>query len=249
MPEVKSSENPRSRWRLAAPSCVLPADLFTNCAHLAGAYQEIALAFFETDACLAYTREDLPPALAGLPARYSVHLPLDLPWGDGIPAVAGVILELVRLAGFLDPWAFVLHPPREPEDLAALAGLLEQGGLAPGQLLVENISGRDLETHWPVIRARELGVCLDLGHMLMFGQDDFLDLPGLAGHTRMVHLNAPDPERFGRHASLRRLDARGRGLMGRLLGLAPPEGTVVLELFTARELDDSRAYLAEFLEG
>jgi sugar phosphate isomerase/epimerase len=176
-----------------------------------------------------------------------MHLPLDLPWADGIPAVAGVILELARIAGGLSPWAYVLHPPATPRALAELAGLLERGGLAPEAVLVENISGRDLELLWPAVRDAGLGVCLDLGHMLMFGQEDFLDLPGLAGHTRMVHLNAPDPRALGRHASLRLLDAAGRALMGRLLGALRPGGSVVLELFTAEELRDSREVLAEYL--
>jgi len=234
-------------WTLAAPSCVLPAGVAENSAYLAEEYQEVSLAFFEADACLAYTEDDLPAALAGLPLRWSMHLPLDLPWADGVDAVAGVILELSRLAGFLAPWAYVLHPPCEPEALAALAGLLERGGLDPAGLLVENIQGRDLEPHWPVIRARGLGVCLDLGHMLMHGQEDFLDLPGLAGHTRMVHLNAPDPRAYGRHAALDVLDGSGRALLGRLLDTLAPGGSVVLELFTALELRDSRAYLSEFM--
>jgi hypothetical protein len=238
-------EHGTSAWTLAAPSCVLPVGLAENCAYLAAEYQEVSLAFFETDACLAYTPEDLPAALAGLPLRYSMHLPLDLPWAEGVAAVAEIILELARLAGFLAPWAYVLHPPQGPGVLDELAARLERGGLPPGRLLVENIQGRDLAVHWPVIRARGLGVCLDLGHMLLHGQEDFLDLPGLAGHTRMVHLNAPDPRRYGRHASLRTLDAGGRALMGRLVGALPAGGSVVLELFTERELRDSRDYFTE----
>jgi hypothetical protein len=236
-------------WRLAAPSCVLPAGLAENCAHLAQEYDEVSLAFFETDACLAYTAEDLPLALAALPLRYSVHLPLDLPWAEGVAAVAGVVLELSRLAAFLDPWAYVLHPPQTPEELDALAGVLAQGGLAPSRLLVENIQGRDLCVHWPVIGARDMGVCLDLGHMLMHGQEDFLGLPGLAERVRMVHLNAPDPVKYGRHASLGVLDETGRALMLRLAGLLAPGGSLVLELFTEGELRDSRAYLRQCLEA
>jgi len=234
-------------WRLAAPSCVLPAGVAENCARLAGEYEEIALAFFETDACLAYTEADLPRALADLPLRYSMHLPLDLPWNEGVDRVAEIILELARLAGFLRPWAYVLHPPETPAELAALAGRLERGGIAPGQVLVENIRGRDLAALWPAVRGLDLGVCLDLGHMLLHGQEDFLDLPGLSGHTRMVHLNALDPAKYGRHASLRTLDAAGRALMGRLVAALPPGGSLVLELFNERELRDSRGYLSEFM--
>lgn len=240
---MNSSASPRDvqrlPWVLAAPSCVLPAGVAENCASLAPDYSEIALAFFETEACLAYTGEDLPPGLAQLPVSWHMHLPLDLPWEAGARRVAEVVLQLRQRAEHLAPSAFVLHPPRESAQLAELARLLDTGGLPPESLLVENIQGRDLALHWPVIEAEGLGVCLDLGHMLVHGQEDFLDLPGLAPRLRMVHLNAPDPQKPARHASLSLLDARGQALMLRLLEGLAPGGVVVLELFNPDALSDS----------
>jgi len=210
---------------------------------LAPFFDEIALAFFETEACLAYTAHDLPPELAQLPVSWHVHLPLDLPWGAGadcgVDGVARAVLALARKVGFLSPGSFVLHPPREPQALAALARQLEAGGLPPRTLLVENIAGRDLARMWPVIEALDLGVCLDLGHMLVHGQQDFLALPGLGRRTRMLHLNAPDQLKPARHAPLSQLDAQGRTLMARLLETLAPGGVVVLELFNQRALADS----------
>lgn len=230
---------------LAAPSCVLPTGVAENCAFLAPDYDEIALAFFETEACLAYTWEDVPLALAQLPVSWHMHLPLDLPWEAGARRVAEVVLELRQRAEHLSPGAFVLHPPQEPGELAELARLLDQGGLPPESLLVENIQGRDLALHWPVIKAEGLGVCLDLGHMLVHGQEDFFDLPELFPRLRMVHLNAPDPRKPARHASLSLLDARGRALMRRLLEGLAPGGVVVLELFNPDALSDSLRCLRE----
>lgn len=210
-----------------------------NCALLAPDYDEIALAFFETEACLAYGEADLPQGLAELPVSWHMHLPLDLPWEQGAARVAEVVLALRARAAHVNPTAFVLHPPETPGDLAELARLLDGHGLEPRSLLVENIQGRDLARHWPVIEAANLGVCLDLGHMLVHGQEDFLDLPGLFCRTHMLHLNAPDPQKPSRHASLSQLDARGRALMARLLGAFAPGGTLVLELFNADALSDS----------
>lgn len=226
-------------WVLAAPSCVLPAPVSENCIFLAPEFDEIALAFFETEACLAYTGQDLPPGLAQLPVSWHMHLPLDLPWGAGVERVAEIVLELRRRIAFLSPGSFVLHPPQEPDQLAGLALLLEKGGLPLEALLVENIAGRDLAQHWQVISGLGLGVCLDLGHMLVHGQEDFLDLPELFSRTRMVHLNAPDPLKPARHASLSLLDGRGRAIMTRLLDGLAPGGVVVLELFNEEALCDS----------
>lgn len=247
MPVVKSPGNPQQAqglpWILAAPSCVLPADLTVNCAFLAQRFDEIALAFFETEACLAYTGRDLPGRLAQLPVSWHMHLPLDLPWEAGAGRVAEVILCLRDRAAHLLPRQFVLHPPEAPETLAELAGLLEAGGLAPAQVLVENISGQDLARLWPVILDAGLCACLDLGHMLAHGQEAFLDLPGLFARTRMVHLNAPDPARPARHASLSQLNERGRALCGRLLAGLVPGDVVVLELFNEDALFESLGVL------
>ncbi|SNR75638.1 hypothetical protein SAMN04488503_1062 [Humidesulfovibrio mexicanus] len=226
-------------WRTAAPSCVYPAGVAENCDLLAPFFDEIALAFFETDACLAYTRQDVPDSLTKLPVGWHMHLPLDLPWAAGTARVAEVALALARSVRFLSPRAFVLHPPAVPEQLAELAALLRQGGMAPQSLLVENIQGRDLEQLWPVIADADLGVCLDLGHMLVHGQEDFLTLPGLEARLSMVHLNAPDPEKPARHASLALLDAHGLAVMDRLLSLLAPGRVAVLELFGEAALFES----------
>ncbi len=245
MPEDDSRTSPHGAGKnarvLAAPSCVFPAGVAENCARLAPDYDEIALAFFQTDACLAYGEGDLPESLARLPV--SLHLPLDLPWTDGVERVARVILELRHKAAHLAPRRFVLHPPARPDALAELTRLLAAGGLPPRQVLVENIAGRDLAEHWPVIEALRLGVCLDLGHMLVHGQEDFLALPGLAAHLQMAHLNAPDPAKPSRHASLEILDAGGLALCRRLLGLLPAGGVVLLELFNEAALSGSRRVL------
>ena len=245
-------------WSLAAPSCVLPADVGTNCTALARHFPELGLCFFETEACLAYTEADLPQGLRALPVRWHLHLPLDLPWGlagdlaldladdQGPQAVAETILALAEKVAGLAPWAYVLHPPEKAEQLRCLALALKNRGIRPETLLVENIQGRDLETMWPVVRELGLGVCLDLGHMLERGQEGFLALPDLWAHTRMLHLNAPDQARPGRHAALDRLDAAGREVLRRMLSAFAPGGSVVLELFSPRELFDSLRFIEAF---
>ena len=145
---------------------------------------------------------------------------------------------MVNMGGFImlrhDDW---LDPVRNM--LILTEGFPTYGGLA----------GRDLEAMWPVVRELGLGVCLDLGHMLERGQEEFLDLPGLWAHTRMLHLNAPDPAKPGRHAALDRLDPAGRALLGRMLGAFAPGGSVVLELFSPGELFDSLRFVSGFWAG
>ncbi|GFM37750.1 cobamide remodeling phosphodiesterase CbiR [Desulfovibrio psychrotolerans] len=96
---------------IAAPSWVVPDTLAANCRFLAGRVDEVGLLFFETKACLAYTRQDLPPDLAGLPLAWHVHLPLDLPWHDP-EETARVCLALMDKVAFLGARRAVLHPPQ-----------------------------------------------------------------------------------------------------------------------------------------
>ena len=128
----------------------------------------------ETRGCLEYDELDLPADLPGLGLGYHAHLPLDLPWKDGPAAVGDVIFALEQKIAFLRPRGYVLHPP-EPGDLSGL--LRHRPGLA-SKLWLENTREGDLCELWDEIGALGLGVCLDVGHMVSYGQERVMDLPG-----------------------------------------------------------------------
>lgn len=232
-------------WRLAAPSCVWPEDIAGNVRRLAELKQlaEVALTFFHTEACRAYTEADLPPELTRQPLGFHVHLPLDLPWPD-TAAVGQALTDLIAIAAPLRPRSYVLHPPQEPELLAWAARHLAGIGVEPLQVAVENIRDNDLSRCWPVIQEHGLAVCVDLGHVLAYGQHSVLELPGLAGRLRMLHLHAPEGQR-DRHGPISELDAEGRQLLQRLLAMLPAGGTVVLENFRPEVLEAALAAWAQ----
>ena len=103
--------------RLAAPSFVLPGTVAENARFLSGRVDEMALCFFEAEACLKYDENDLPPGPAEPSAsgalRCHVHLPVDLPWppGHGTAAAADLALAVCAKAAHLHPGLAVLHPP------------------------------------------------------------------------------------------------------------------------------------------
>lgn len=242
---------------IAAPSYVWPGTIVENCARLAGQVDEVGLLFFESDACLAYTERDLPRSLAKLGLRYHVHLPLDLPWHEGPEAAWAVVSALLDKCAFLSPWAAVLHPPATTVCPATKKWV---SPLHPGtdldhfldlwiasrpavRPLVENTRENDLSLLWPVIQAREAGVCLDLGHLLAFSQETD-KIPGLWPHVGMVHLNAPGPQ--GEHWSLRRLDSSGQKRMAGILARICPGTVLMLEVFTPRDFQESLAVIREW---
>ncbi|MBC7355318.1 MAG: sugar phosphate isomerase/epimerase [Desulfomicrobiaceae bacterium] len=183
-------------FRRAAPSCVHPLPVGPACARLAGVVPEVALMFLETEACLAYGEEDLPSELATLPLRYHVHLPLDVPWERGVEAAGAAIDALVHKAAFVGPHALVLHPPTPYQ----LEGLLERSPKLAASLALENVPGADLTAVWPLIEAYNLGVCLDVGHLVTYGQQRILDLPDFFSRIRLLHVYGGEPS--GRHLPL-----------------------------------------------
>lgn len=240
--------------RVAAPSYVWPESILENCIRLSSVVPEVGLLFFQTHACLDYTEKDLPPVLADMGLRYHVHLPLDLPWEDGPEAAWAVTSALLGKCAFLRPWAAVLHPPPDrvcPEDKKNVStpsvSTILRRYLALWKeewpevaLLVENIRENDLAASWPVIRSCGAGICLDLGHLLAYGQttDAF---EGIWPHVGMVHLNAAGPD--GEHHSLRVLDGEGTARMNAILNRIRPDCVLMLELFTPWDFFESLAVL------
>ena len=223
-------------YTIAAPSFVWPARVGDNCHYLENMVDEVAVIFFETQACLDYTDKDLPPDLARLDLSYHVHLPLDLPWFRGAKEVHRLSQALARKTDFLRPRGFVLHPPADPHLLREFLRLWSRSR-SPANLYLENIQGNELSAAWPLIREYGCPVCLDLGHLLAFGQEDLLQKPDLLERTAMLHLYAPGAE--GEHESLSRFDPRNFRVLHNILPHLPANSVIVLELFHPEKLVES----------
>ncbi|MCJ2166081.1 hypothetical protein DWB63_16125 [Pseudodesulfovibrio sp. S3] len=241
---VQEKWNVRFPFTLAAPSFVLPAGAAENSLFLADYFPEIALLFFETEACLAYTETDLPAHLADLACSWNVHLPLDLRWEDGLDATWQKIDGLLNKAAYLSPHAYVLHPPTQPDMLVPLAARLRDKGVDPAMFLVENIGQCSLTPIWEQVVEGGYSACLDIGHILAYGQHDVLDLPGIWERTRMLHVYGA--ERRMKHWPLTELDAQGQEILCTMLEKVS-DVTVTLELFDQTELFDSLDLLGQWI--
>ena len=82
------------RFRLAAPSCVIPARVGQNCRALSPLVREVALMLLETQGCLDYDERDLPSDLPELGLTYHAHLPIDLRWEAGAESASAAIFAL-----------------------------------------------------------------------------------------------------------------------------------------------------------
>jgi hypothetical protein len=226
-------------FRLAAPSCVIPDRVGPNCRALAPLVREVGLMLLETAGCLAYDEHDLPPDLPGLGLTYHAHLPLDLPWESGSAAVCADFDALKQKIAFLNPCGYVLHPP-PAGCLSALLGA--RPDLASG-LCLENTRQSDLRDVWAEVADLGLGVCLDLGHLVGYGQEGMLGLPGFFERVRFLHVYGGESEKG--HAPLGALP--DPGLLRDILGRVRDDCVLVVEIFSLDELERSLALLKSWL--
>lgn len=235
--------------RFAAPSCVIPGTVAENARFLAGRVREAALCCFEAAACLAYTGEDLLMHPERLPLGWHLHLPLDLPWEEGGEAAAGLALAVYATMRRFAPKRAVLHPPvGMPVEAAreVLADFAARWRFRGPPLLLENIRGCQLtELGAAFLDGEDLGVCLDVGHLLGYAQDELLasDLPERAS---LIHWSAPGPEPgLDRHLPLTALTEGQRATALALLPRLCPRATHLVEVFDWPGAEASMRWLEE----
>ena len=240
----------RKFFQLAAPSYVIPGTVGENCLVLKDKVREVGLTLFESAACLNYTDKDIPRELAGLNLGFHVHLPLDYDWTAGAEEVFSLTTRLLQKVQFLGPDKFVLHPPGEIQQLAIFAELWQKSALSvynQQDLLVENIDENDLTGCWDVVCAKNLGVCLDLGHILAYNQWSLLDLPTLWERVRLLHVYGLEKDK--KHYGLEELNEEGKELLRCILDRVRGGTTLVLEVFSLAEFVSSKRMLSDWLHS
>ena len=224
---------------LAATSWLWPTTLADNLRRISAwnlPIIQVALLFYQCQASREYSPEDFPP-VPGLSSH--VHLPIDLPWTSGPDAVWKDIACLMELPGSLSPWGGVLHPPADPVLLAGVGALWRKR--VPGwRLMIENIPGQDLRTHWPAITDLDLPVCLDVGHLMAFDQHWLLDQPDLPGRVELIHCYAPGIVKHRHaHLPLGKLSRDQAKTLRQVLEMAKPDVPILFEVFSESDLRDS----------
>ncbi len=249
----------------AAPSCVIPAHVAENAEFLAHKVQEVGLCFFEAKSCLKYGEAELPASLRALPLCWHMHLPVDLPWHSGAKGgakAAHMALAVAAKAAFLRPRFGVLHPPvarsgealesaRVPELLQDFLEVWQKESSLP--VLLENIDQGDLQNFDPELFAPKsarwpkggYGICLDVGHMLGFGQEGVLQRPDLLRRVQLVHWSAPGKR--DEHLPLTRFTAREYDLVHKLVPLLPAQVTHMIEIFRWQGIEESVPVLQRLL--
>ena len=155
----------------------------------------------------------------------------------------------------LDPTVYILHlDPALPdgtrsdpfdetwlENCRKSVGTLLQGGVDPSTIAVESLD-YPLEAVYPVVEETGLSLCLDLGHMILYGHDMERYLKNDLHRTSMIHLHGVNIN--GRdHKGLEHIgDGDWRTISSYL---ATYEGGLSIEVFSLNDLASSAARMEE----
>lgn len=246
MPMVEHLSVELPGLHLAVPSWVIPGTIAENVLFLQGRVPEVGLCFFECEASLAYGKADLPGWLADLNLEWHVHLPLDLPWSNGASTVANICLKLHDKIHWLQPKAFVLHPPANNKSckkkLAQFAQIWTKS--TKRRILLENTEDCDVFCLGKYfLDEYNYSFCLDLGHALRYSQFRLLETD-FAQTARMIHWNAPAPG-GGRHLGLGLLAEEHRAFAEKIIKTTRPDVTHMLEIFDWNQIVQSIPVLAK----
>lgn len=214
-------------FRLGTTSYIIPDNILPNVKYLADKVDDVQLVLFESDDI-----SNLPPAhvIAELAAigrgedlTYTVHFPLDVYLGaaDVVDRVRSVdqCRRIIDLCRRLDVKTYALHlAPANPEDRGELPAedmpvwlkacdasldCLVRELESPRQLCVETLAYQ-FESVDPLLETFDLGVCLDIGHLLLGDRDVHEHLEKYADRLHLMHIHGVCDGND--HHSLRHLD-------------------------------------------
>ena len=263
----KGEQSLKSRFpfRLGTTSYIIPADLLSNVLFLADKVDDIELVLFESDEITnlpdAATVKMLKETADRSNLTYTVHLPLDTWMGHEQTSVrqqsVDKCLRVIERMAPLLPFAYVLHfhgdkPGKSPSpDLERWI----DGHRRSVERLLQAVDSHDLcvETlDYPytciddIVSDYHLSVCLDIGHLLLYGYTPEAYLDRYLTRTRVLHLHGI--EEGHDHRSLSFLPA---GLLPTLidrLGNGSKNSRVfTMEVFDERAFNQSLDVLSRFI--
>jgi len=254
-PQLPTSFKHRFLFSLSATSFVYPDDYVPNVRRLGPFMDAIELLFCESGALPPErTIQELAALALEHDLTYNVHLPSDVSIGHAAADQRGraveAILQVFELAQPLSPSTFTLHIPWEDQPLAALPAaawrqnvhhsLAELIGTLgdPARISVETL---DYPLEWlaEVIDALGLGICMDIGHLLLHGHDVQRFFDRFAPRVAIIHLHGVDTGRD--HLPLDRLSKPFEDSVMKVL--SGFEGIVSLEVFAFDALAASLDWL------
>ena len=256
-PLLSKSYKGRFPFTLATTSFIYPDDYVPNVRRLGPYVDEIELLCYESAHLPARGTIDELARLSGeYGVTYNVHLPTDLSIGHRDHShreqAVNAVLRAFERAAPLSPTTGTLHIPCDGYPLPAddserwrdrvrvsLEKILK-AGVDPGLVSVETLD-YPLGTLKDLIGAFGLGVCLDVGHLILHGRDVEKTFAEFKDKAAIIHLHGV---RDGKdHLGLDRLPHDLGAALTRILPAF--KGIVSLEVFSFNHLSASLNWMED----
>lgn len=251
----------RFPFRLSTTSYIIPDRIIPNVIFLASFVDEIELVLFESEGQDNFPDEEEIRALKDLSWRqklyFNIHLPIDIYLGDRSEEVRergiSVLKRVIERTLSLNPSTYSLHLSlrdrngQDEEDIPSWRKRLIQSlqkmeawGIPLKQISIETL-GYPFEWIEDIVRNFGFSICLDLGHILLYGQDAEQHLTKYLSRTSIIHVhgfqNGVD------HLGLDYLNDKTVDLL--LSHLRHYRGVLSIEVFSLNDLTNSLKVLEE----
>lgn len=254
-------------FRLGTTSYIYPAEILPNVRSLQGTVEDIEIVLFESDEVSNYPSPQEIEELAAIGQEtglsYTVHLPLDVLLGDPEPPIrrrsVDTCLRAIDATVGLRPHGYIVHFQGLPTDdyghwlnetwLTHLDQSVGQlvGHLDTPRLLCAETLSYPFHLVEELIERRDLSICLDVGHIILYDQPLELYLHRYLSRTRVIHLHGNSGGRD--HLDLGRVPSAKLDLLFTSLATLPTvdDLVVTLEIFSEKDLEISRVVVEKYL--
>jgi len=259
-PALPKSYKGEFSFKIGTTSFIYPAGYVQNVKMLAPYLDEIELLLFESaPESLPSTHEikQLFNVSNEFDLTYNIHLPLDIFLGAPEPSVRQFALETViqvmDLTAALSPSTYTLHLPygeagfdnerikRWQDRLKTSMKKLASAGINGDMISIETL---DYPLDWveEILNDFNLSVCMDVGHLMLYGFDPEAVFNKHKNRTPILHLHGVDNQKD--HLPLDRLAKENAETVIRML--QQYEGVVSLEVFSFDHLKASLNFLEKY---
>lgn len=255
-------------FKAGTTSYIIPADIIPNVRFLAERVDDIELVLFESDEISNLPGQDVLRALITLAKKhdlsYTVHLPLDIALGATDETLRresiAKCLRVIKLMQPLNPFAYILHCTGNRNIMGtgsaeSIHDWIPQLTKSIGELIAAGVDSRMLcvETlDYPfelienIIAEYGLSVCLDIGHILLYGHPLEEYLTKYLDRTRVIHLHGIVDGKD--HRSISHLDRELlSGLISKLINDNRHERVITLEVFNEADFTTSLDILKRYI--
>jgi sugar phosphate isomerase/epimerase len=248
-------------FKIGTTSFIYPALYVPNVRMLGPFVDEIELLLFESGPSAALLSKTVIADLGHLSRdynlTYNIHLPTDIAISDPNPArrrqAVATLLNIIERVERLSPSTCTLHVPftvdalgdqsvRKWQDIVYrnLAKMVKSG--VPAERIAIESLDYPLAILENIIKDLKLFICMDIGHLILLGDDIQAFFNMFAGLVAIMHLHGVQNGKD--HLALDRLpESRHQPVLEILKKF---NGTVSLEVFNFEHLQTSLNFLEEF---